>query len=447
MSTPICDFVKNYISSQPHRLHMPGHKGASKLGFEPFDITEIDGADDLFHPQNGGIIAESEENASRAFGCKTLYSAQGSTLCIQAMLYLIKQNDIQNGRKTKILAARNAHKAFINAAALVDIDVEWIFPNGGTYHSCIITPERLESEINRTHPTAIYLTSPDYLGNISNVGMLSEICKKHGTIFAVDGAHGAYLKFLSESLHPIDLGADICCSSAHKTLPVVTGGAYLHISDAAPRLFCKRAKCALSLFASSSPPYLILQSLDYMNDKTDDFSRALSAAVPKISSLKESLVGHGYNLIGDEPLKITAAPKAFGYTGDEIAEILKKDNIYTEFYDKDFIVFMLSPYRIDDAEALTAALLSIPKKERISTPPPSVHIPKKAVSPRDAIFAEFETLAADKCLGRVCVTAAITCPPAIPPIICGEYVDETILKILKYYDIDRLTVMKQTNYK
>ena len=50
MSTPICDFVKNYISSQPHRLHMPGHKGASKLGFEPFDITEIDGADDLFHP-------------------------------------------------------------------------------------------------------------------------------------------------------------------------------------------------------------------------------------------------------------------------------------------------------------------------------------------------------------------------------------------------------------
>ena len=108
---------------------------------------------------------------------------------------------------------------------------------------------------------------------------------------------------------------------------------------------------------------------------------------------------------------------------------------------------MLSPYRIDDAEALTAALLSIPKKERISTPPPSVYIPKKAVSPRDAIFAEFETLAADKCLGRVCVTAAITCPPAIPPIICGEYVDETILKILKYYDIDRLTVMKQTNYK
>ena len=253
------------------------------------------------------------------------------------------------------------------------------------------------------------------------------------------------MRFLSESLHPIDLGADICCSSAHKTLPVVTGGAYLHISDTAPRLFCERAKCAMSLFASSSPSYLILQSLDYMNDKTEEFSKALSAAVPKISALKKSLIGQGYNLIGDEPLKITAAPKAFGYTGDEIAEILKKDNIYTEFYDKDFIVFMLSPYRLDDAEALTAALLSIPKKERISTLPPSVHIPKKAVSPRDAILAECETLAADKCLGRVCATAAITCPPAIPPIICGEYVDETILKILKYYDIDRLTVMNQAN--
>ncbi len=441
MSTPICDFVKKYMDSKPERMHMPGHKGIPNLGFEPFDITEIDGADDLLHPQMGGVIAQSEENASAVFGCRTMYSTQGSTLCIQAMLYLIRQYDIQNNRETKVLAGRNAHKAFVSAAALVGIDVGWIFPAGETYHSCSVSPDRLEEEINRTRPTAVYLTSPDYLGNILDIGALSRVCKKHGVILAVDGAHGAYLKFLSPSLHPIDLGADICCSSAHKTLSVITGGAYLHISDSAPRFFTERAKAAFSLFASSSPSYLILQSLDSANDKLERFSDALRAALPEIGELKNRLAGHGFEIIGDEPLKITIAPKPFGYMGFEIANILKKNNIYAEFYDKDFIVFMLSPHDMSGAELLTEALLSLPRRAEILSAPPSVHIPKKVVSPRAAIFGKSETLSADKCLGRVCSAAAISCPPAIPPIVGGERIDEKILEILKYYDIDKLNVM------
>ena len=56
MNTPLYSFVQNYISSDPHRLHMPGHKGAKFLGCEPCDLTEIDGADNLYAPQ--GIIRE-----------------------------------------------------------------------------------------------------------------------------------------------------------------------------------------------------------------------------------------------------------------------------------------------------------------------------------------------------------------------------------------------------
>ena len=105
---------------------MPGHKGKGCLGVETLDITEIDGADELFAP--GGIIAESEANASRIFGAETLYSAGGSTLCIQAMLYLISQYAAERGTPPRILAGRNAHKAFVNAAALLDIDIDWILP-------------------------------------------------------------------------------------------------------------------------------------------------------------------------------------------------------------------------------------------------------------------------------------------------------------------------------
>ena len=62
MSKPICDFVHKYAKSNAARFHMPGHKGVTSLGFEPLDITEIDGADELFTAS--GIIAESEQNAS-----------------------------------------------------------------------------------------------------------------------------------------------------------------------------------------------------------------------------------------------------------------------------------------------------------------------------------------------------------------------------------------------
>ena len=51
MKTPIFDFVKQYAASDIARFHMPGHKGIpSALGCEPFDITEVEGADVLYSP-------------------------------------------------------------------------------------------------------------------------------------------------------------------------------------------------------------------------------------------------------------------------------------------------------------------------------------------------------------------------------------------------------------
>ena len=126
MTTPIADFVKAYAKRGVSRFHMPGHKGRSVIGCEGLDITEISGADVLYSPD--GIIAESENNASRLFGsAHSFYSTEGSTLAIKAMLALIKKS-APVGRRTKVLAARNVHKAFIYACALLDIDAEWIYP-------------------------------------------------------------------------------------------------------------------------------------------------------------------------------------------------------------------------------------------------------------------------------------------------------------------------------
>ena len=303
MKTPICDFVKTYAASAATRLHMPGHKGVSRLGCEPWDITEIDGADVLY--RSGGIIRQSEENAAALFGtARTVYSTEGSSLCIRGMLYLAMQ---ATGRRT-FLAGRNAHSTFVTACALLDARVEWLY-GGDTLTACPVTADSLADALDTMEPpAAVYVTSPDYLGNTLDIAALAQVCHSRGVLLLVDNAHGAYLRFLPRDRHPITLGADLCCDSAHKTLPVLTGGAYLHIAHRAADL-AEQAEYALSLFASTSPSYLILQSLDGVNPYLADGFRAdLAACCAAVAELKTALAAHGYTLVGDEPTKVTSPP-------------------------------------------------------------------------------------------------------------------------------------------
>lgn len=444
MSTPICDFVRRYAAGHPVRLHMPGHKGSPILGYEPYDITEIDGADELFAPE--GIIAESEAQASALFGAATFYAAGGSTLCIQAMLYLLAQYAVSKGERPCILTGRNAHKAFVNAAALLDVDIVWLYPeDGGSYHTCRVTAAQVQEALTRCgcRPTAVYLTSPDYLGDLADVAGIAAVCHQAGTLLAVDNAHGAYLRFLPESCHPLDLGADICCDSAHKTLPVVTGGAYLHVSSAAPALLAQRAKAALSLFGSSSPSYLILQSLDAANDHMAAFRQQLAALLPQAAALKACLTANGYTLIGEEPLKLTLCPKRYGYTGAALAQHLMDAHIYPEFYDADYVVLMLAPANTaQELKWLEETLLSLPRLTAVTEEPPAAPHPQRILTPHQALLADREILPVEQCLGRISAAAAISCPPAIPLVVCGERIDQQVVDCFHYYGIEHCTVIK-----
>ena len=293
MKTPIWDFVSAYQAADLSRFHMPGHKGKEFLGAEPWDITEIDGADVLYSAN--GIIEESEDIASSLFQtAHSFFSAEGSTLAIKAMLLLAAQNA---GETPLILAARNAHKAFIYGAALLDIEVEWLYPEPFTHLChCEISAKVLKSHLQnmKRKPCAVYITSPDYLGHTADIRALSQVCKEFSLPLLVDNAHGAYLNFLSPSRHPIALGADMCCDSAHKTLPVLTGGAYLHISKQTPSHYTENARNALSLFASTSPSYLILQSLDLCNHYlSDGYREKLKTCIHRIDALKSKMTEKG----------------------------------------------------------------------------------------------------------------------------------------------------------
>ncbi len=423
-------------------MHMPGHKGAGILGFEGMDLTEIYGADELFAAE--GIIKESEQNASSLFGCPTYYSTQGSTLCIQTMCTILCQDAKSKGKKPKILAGRNAHRSFIHVAALLDFDIEWLYGNSD-YLSCKIHAEDLEKAIIESLPTAVYLTNPDYLGNLLDIQSLASVCKKHNVLLAIDNAHGAYLRFLEPSLHPIDLGADLCCDSAHKTLPVLTGGAYLHLSDSLNQVWKNDVKHFMEYFSSTSPSYLIMASLDAANEVLNTtFRNSLSECVRSVASLKNTLVQHGYTILSGEPMKITISTKEFGYTGNEIANLLMECDIYPEFYDSDYIVLMPSPYNTkDDLKRLETCLCGIERKPLLINKPPKLEQSKKAMNVRQALFSSSITLDVSKSLGQVCSSVTVSCPPAILPVIPGEVISESSIEVMRYYGIETVRVVKE----
>lgn len=443
METPICDFVRTYAARNGARMHMPGHKGAGLLGVETLDITEIAGADELYHAR--GIIRESEQNAARLFGAaRTLYSAEGSSLCIRAMAYLALLRARRLGLPARLLAGRNAHKTLMTAAALLDIEIDWLWPDAADgLLRCTPDAAQVEARLDEHAYMGVFITSPDYLGNRAQVRALAEACHRRGVPLLVDNAHGAYLRFLPQGQHPLTLGADLCCDSAHKTLPCLTGAAYLHIGPGAPREFADQAEQALAMFASTSPSYLILQSLDAANAAlAGDYPRQLAETADRAQALADRLRAHGWAVLRGEPMKLTLAPKAFGYTGDQLHDLLRGDGIECEFSDPDFLVLMPSPATPPAHwQRLEGALLDVPQKPAITAVPPPLPRPQRACSIRQAMLAPRRQLPVAQAVGRVLADAHMGCPPAVPILTAGERIDEAAVACFAYYGVEDCWVM------
>jgi len=443
MKTPLVDFLRKYSASDTVRAHMPGHKGRGSLGSESLDITEVRGADSLYSAD--GVIRESELLASQIFGADTFYSAEGSSLSIKAMVYLAALYAREMGRRPVIAAGRNAHKSFINAAALLGVEVVWL-AGKESYLSYKLDKESLSALLSGENaPAAVYLTSPDYLGNTADIESVSKMCKTHGVLLLVDNAHGAYLKFLEPSRHPIDLGADMCSDSAHKTLSALTGAAYLHISKKAPPVLSKMAKYAMSIFGSTSPSYPIMASLDLLNESlSGEYRKALKEFVERITICKEKLTNNGYLLIGDEPLKISLLTKPYGYSGDELADLLRTRGIEPEFSDPDALVLMLTPQNtVGDVNRIEDALLSVSRKKPISDPAPVPFVAERVLSPGEALMTLGEEISVTEAEGRVLASAGFSCPPAVPILIMGERIDGRAIRAFRYYGIERVRVVKK----
>ena len=444
MTTPIADFVRSYAQSGVSRLHMPGHKGTGPLGCEPWDITEVAGADELYGA--AGIIAESERNAAALFGSRaTFYATEGSSQCVKAMLCLALQCR-PAGTPPVIAAARNVHRSFVHAAALLDFEPVWLWPEAETDSlcACPVTAEELDRALSALEapPAAVYVTSPDYLGNVQDITALAAVCHARGTLLLVDNAHGAYLHFLSPARHPLDLGADLVCDSAHKTLPVLTGGAYLHIAKSAPAELAPSAGAALALFGSTSPSYLTLVSLDLCNRYlAEGYPTHLADFTEELEALRARLRGGRWAVCLSDPLRLTLDAAASGLTGVELAALLRRGGVECEYADDAYTVLMTTP---ENAPAdLNRAAEALGENRRPPLARPSLRAVRgeRVMSVREALLSRRETVPAEESLGRICGAPTVSCPPAIPVAVSGERIGPETVDLFRRWGVRTVDVV------
>ncbi|MBR3628959.1 MAG: amino acid decarboxylase [Oscillospiraceae bacterium] len=427
---PITDFLSNYARTKPIRAHMPGHKGKPLPGFPalsaafPYDITEIAGADSLFEAD--GILLEAEARTAALYGSGGLcYSAGGSTLCIQAMLA-----QMQTEGRT-VIAARTVHRAFLNACVLLGLQVRWIFPEDGNLLSGHYTPAQFSSALRASvqagERPCVYVTSPDYLGGIQDIAALSAVCRGYDAPLLVDNAHGAHLAFLPENRHPIALGADYCCDSAHKMLPALTGGAWLHCREAEKKPLLKQH---MQLFGSTSPSYLILQSLEASTHwlrsggierirRTAAQAEALRAKLPQ------------YRWLGSEPFHLSAAAD-----GIQLAAALRRHGVECEYADKTCLVLLLSPMTEEWEFSRLAGILAACDPGAPAVIPDLPEPPEQAMTLREAALSRWEQTPLTEAAGRICGPVQVPCPPAIPVVMSGERITPGWCNVLEFYSAD-----------
>lgn len=374
----------------------------AKIGL--FDITEITGADNLYDPS--GIIKESEENASKIFGAKTFYSTEGSSQANKAMLYLAKKHwenskgsansdaaqsfgaSGPDGAKNStneipcIIAVGSCHKSFYHAAELLNIRVVKIDNNvptpGGM--ACLDTTDKLVSEIldaveSNFNPIGVFITYPDYFGNVTDLKEIKNALSKLNIPLLVDGAHSAYFKFLDydkypEYKHPTDCGADLCCTSAHKTLPALTGTAYLHVNESFSDVISEVSH-AMDLFGSTSPSYLLMASLDLFNGLSESYKKEVRSFCKKIELLKKELTDMGFTIHPSDPLRIVVCSDE-RFKGSDFASSLREHKCEVECYDEDYIIMMLTPYNTDkDLDRIYESFLSLADNSQSTNTPSS----------------------------------------------------------------------------
>jgi len=438
--TPLFSALERHLEQGRVSLHTPGHKGCAQILDRlrlSLDLTELPDTDSLYEADSA--IAEAEKRATELYGsCRTVFSAGGCSLAIQAMLRCCC------GEGDKIIMDRGCHRTAVNASALLGLEPVWLMASAGRGADdlCPLPTADDVKELLMRHADAkaVYITSPDYMGRMWDVAGISRLCREKDIPLLVDNAHGSHL-IAFEGLHPLKQGATMTACSAHKTLPVLTGGAFLSCTD---ERYADKIKGAMALFGSTSPGYLIMASLDlccaWLQEEGKERIRRTAEMCEEIRKVALRS-GLGVPEGKCDPMRITLLTKPAGISGTSAADALRAMGFEPEYADDACVVLLPTPFVTDEEMTrLSECIAFLPEKaeaaENRTTMPPIGEIIdcakeiEKEMPLRAAALARREIVPCHAAAGRIAAAGVCPCPPGVPIVMPGERISGRCVRLL-----------------
>ncbi|MDE6470060.1 MAG: aminotransferase class I/II-fold pyridoxal phosphate-dependent enzyme [Eubacterium sp.] len=396
-------------------FHMPGHKRNNKFNIigSDIDITEIDCFDNLHYPSN--IINDLEKDIAKLFHYKrSIISVNGSTCGILSAICAVCN------RGDKIIIARNCHKSVYNACFFMELEVIYIEPKFneslGVYGE--IEQKKVDAIIKENHDAkAIVITSPTYEGIISSIDCQIPLI--------IDSAHGAHFGFARWL--PSRASGDIVIQSLHKTLPCLTQTAVVHINN---QKYFGRVKMYMDIFETSSPSYILLNSVD----KCIDFLKNSENAFHNYKDLlddfysKANMLEHITIHRNDDITRIILSAK--GYSGTELSEHLRKHGIEPEGATLNFVILISTVADTKTGfDLLYKALADLEIRKNSISFRKKIPIPQKKYKSSEILKTEETKLC--ESIDKVCGEYIFAYPPDIPIIVPGELITQAVIDNIK----------------
>ena len=441
------DEILAYTSGKAYPFHMPGHKRNISDGVFPYklDLTEIDGFDNLHHPE--GLIKRTEDAAARIYHAKRAFLLVNGATC--GILSAIKASTVRGDR---IIVARNCHTSVYHAAELLGLKPVFLMPEPAAddIYGCI-NPETLDRLLkNNPDVRLAVITSPTYEGICSNTETLARICHKYGARLIVDEAHGAHFPFHHAfPKSAMDCGADISVVSLHKTMPALTQTALLLTADSS---FVQPLQTALSVFQTSSPSYVLMSSIDNCLTSAWDFDSyiaGLHAFEEAVSGLKHlKLLFRGKQDFAFDIGKLVISTQNADISGIELASILRKRyDIEIEMAAFGYIIAMTSVCDTDKGfERLKNALLEIDREcnpSSGSNPKIALDLPERRLFPFE--INKTNRVSFCEAPGLVSAEDIFAYPPGIPIIIKGEVLSAKIIRLISCLSESGVNIISSEN--
>ena len=429
--------LEKYSQSNMYPFHMPGHKRALDGCYE-IDITEVDGVDDLHDPED--VILKDQQRLAKLYGAKESYFlVGGSTVGNLAAIYA------SCNEEDTIIIQRNSHKSVYNAAMLRHLHIEYIWPSlneNGIYNAVSLKELKkvVEATANKKAPKALVITSPTYEGYHCQIKEIADYCHSKGIILIVDQAHGAHLGFYDDFCNSSVAYADITIQSLHKTLPCLTQTAVIHVSG--DRIDSKRIRVALDIYETSSPSYVLMNSISQCIDLLENSQGLFGDYVDKLQKfyyqcgqLKHLEIISDTN-INKDPGKLIISTRKTNITGVELAKILReKYKLETELSSFSYVLAMTSIMDTNEGfDRLNKALIEIDEnlKDGNIEIPSIDYRPEKKLELFEAKAINGTELQLKDAVEKVSASMVCIYPPGAPLMVPGEVISTETVELINY---------------